>query len=406
MKNILAAIILVSTVVFVYLDTSAQFTIKIPKIPKIPKIEKPNGDQPKPPETKTEGTTTSASSAGRAIGSDQPTIIKDSVQVTPYTVGSYRGNFDVWSWTPEIEFSVNGPIASGGQLYVEFTLPTGLVKFDCRTEEKPQGYVWNTGGCGGPKVPEAQSSLYTGPVSFTIRLRNELAGTDATLFTGKTKVEKVMSSGTGPVAAKRFVYFVNHDWNLPIGYVFLTPSDVFGMKAPRLDVAFWVRGAYQGNFEPHLFYQGNEIGKVYLEGRQVSKPICDPEVDNDTSHFVADTVPQKAAWVRVRCQFFSVLGWDKTGQPTGLFGPPFQISANPGEYEVKVLRSNRLARSIKFTVAPDGRFDNGIAAANKLGRDRVIVPVQIIGDQDGQWDRTAWKTEAFYGNPLTAFAVQ
>ena len=46
-----------------------------------------------------------------------------------------------------------------------------------------------------------------------------------------------------------------------------------------------------------------------------------------------------------------------------------------------------------------------IAHTNKLGSDRVIVPVQIIGDQDGQWNRAAWKTEAFYGNPLSGFTA-
>jgi hypothetical protein len=35
----------------------------------------------------------------------------------------------------------------------------------------------------------------------------------------------------------------------------------------------------------------------------------------------------------------------------------------------------------------------------------VIVPVQIIGDQDGPWNKTAWKTDAFYGNPLTGFTA-
>ena len=50
-------------------------------------------------------------------------------------------------------------------------------------------------------------------------------------------------------------------------------------------------------------------------------------------------------------------------------------------------------------------MDNGIATANKLGSDRVIVPVQVIGDQDGPWDRTAWKADPFYGNPLKGFSV-
>jgi hypothetical protein len=77
-----------------------------------------------------------------------------------------------------------------------------------------------------------------------------------------------------------------------------------------------------------------------------------------------------------------------------MFGPLYQLRANPGDYELKVLRNNHLARSIKFTVGSDGKFDNGIAAANKLGSNR---------DEDGPWNRAAWKTDAFYGNPLTAF---
>lgn len=378
-------------------EAIAQFTIKVPKIPK---IEKPNSDQPKQSEPKT----TSSSSTGRAIGSDQPTIVKDTVHATAYTQGNYRGDFDVWSWTPKIEFWVNGPIASGGQLYAEFTLPTGpAIKFDCPTEETQQGYVWRT-SCGGPRVPTEQSTLYTGPVSFAIRMRNELAGTDATLFTGKMKIEKAASNLVGPKAAKGFVYFVNHDWNLPIGYVFLT-SDGGDWKAPVLEFAFWIRGAYQGNFEPHLFHQGKEVGKKYLDGREVGKPGCDPDVTIEPSQNVINTMPQKASWVLVRCTFFGVLGWNKSGNAPGLFGPPYQLSENPGEYEVKVLRANRLARSMKFTVGPGGKFDNGIAAANKLGRERVIVPVQILGDQDGLWDRNAWKTESFYGNPLTGFTT-
>ncbi len=41
----------------------------------------------------------------------------------------------------------------------------------------------------------------------------------------------------------------------------------------------------------------------------------------------------------------------------------------------------------------------------RLGSNRVIVPVQVIGDSDGPWGQTAWKTDAFYGNPLTGFSA-
>ena len=309
----------------------------------------------------------------------------------------------MWSWVPRMNFRVNGPIPSGGQLYVEYTVPgAGVVKFDCQTEATQPGYWWKT-ECGGRDIPEAKSTTYTGPVSFAIKMRNELAGTDATLFNGKAKVMKARSNEHGPKAVNKFVYFVDHDWNLPIGYVFLTADELKGWERPGFNVAFWVRGEAV-KFDPHLFYQGKEVGKKFFEGMEVGKASCDAEVENNTTHYVEDALPQKAKWARVRCSFPNVKGRDTSGDTPG-FGPHHLLAANPGEYEFKLLWNNRLARSIKFTVAPDGKFDNGIATSNKLGSDRVIFPVQIIGDQDGTWDKAAWKTDGFYGNPLTGFTA-
>jgi hypothetical protein len=165
-----------------------------------------------------------------------------------------------------------------------------------------------------------------------------------------------------------------------------------------------VRGdAY--NFKPHLFHNGKEVGKKSLDGQEVGRASCESDIDNNTTQSVADTVPQKAKWARVRCSFPNIVGWDKSGDDYSLFGPPHSLGANPGEYELKVLWNNKLARSVKFTVGADGKFDNGIASSNKLGSERVIVPVQVLGDQDGTWNKMAWKTEAFYGNPLTGFTA-
>ena len=348
-------------------------------------------------------------SAGNSAASqDQPTIAKDSVQLTAFTFNVYKQNYDVWSWVPLIEFRVNGPIASGSVLYVEFTQPGGSapwVKFDCDTGEIQKDRWWKT-KCGGRDIPEDKGSITVGPVSFAIKLRNELAGTDTAIFTGKAKVAKTLSNEHGPKAVNKFVYYIDHDWNLPIGYVYYTPDDVYGWDYPALNVAFWVRGEAT-RIEPHLFYKGAEVGKVYLDGEQIGKPSCDAKVENGTTHFVNDGMPQKAKWARVECGFYTVKRWDKTnsgeGQPNT--NEMFKTAANPGEYEVKVLWNNRLARSIKFTVGPDGKLDNGIAPNNKLGSDRAIVPVQIIGDQDGTWDKAAWKADAFYGNPLTGFTA-
>ena len=340
------------------------------------------------------------------VQSSQPTIQYDSLQITAWTNNSYKGNYDVWSWVPRMEFKVNGPIPSGSQLYVEVQQPGGAapwLKFDCDTGETQKGRWWRTGECGGRQV-EDKSITAVGPVNFAIKLRNELAGSDTTLFKGRMKVAKALSNEHGPKAANKFVYYVDHDWNLPIGYVFYTPDSVYGWDYPQFNIAFWVRGdAYK--FDPHLFYQGQEVGRLFMDGMQIGKASCGATVENNPTHYVNDGVPQKAKWARIECSFPVVKQWDKTndgrGQPNT--NEMFKMAANPGEYEFKVLWNNKLARSIKFTVGQNGKLDNGIATANKLGIDRVVVPVQIIGDQDGTWDKNAWKTDAFFGNPLTGF---
>ena len=333
-----------------------------------------------------------------------PTIAKDSVQLRAFTFSSYKGSYDTFSWAPLITFRVNGPIPSGGQLYVEYTVPgSPAMKFDCATEETPADRWWKT-ECGGREgVPEDKGSVYTGPFNFAIKLRNELAGSDSTLFTGKAKVAKVHSNeiSTGKFA-NHFVYYVDHDWNLPIGYVYYTPDDLNGWKRPILNVAFWVRGeAYK--LDPHLFYKGAEVGRIMYDGEQVGKPSCESDVENNTTQFVDEKLaPQKAKWARVVCAFNNVRAWDTSDAGWG-FGAPHLMDKNPGEYELKVLWNNKLARSVKFNVPAGGKLDTSLAASNKLGTDRLIVPVSIIGDQDGAWDKAAWKTEAFYGNPLTGF---
>jgi hypothetical protein len=344
----------------------------------------------------------------KAAAQDQPTIQKDSVQVEAFTLSSFKGDFKTWSWVPQTRFRVNGPIPSGSQLYVEFTVP-GIgpwVKYDCGTQETEKAHWWQTDMCGGrDAIPENKGLTYTGPITFTIKLRNELSGgADLTLFTGKAKVSKVHSNEVGPNFVNHFDYYVDQDWNLPIGYVFLEPDGVFGMRKPRLAFSIWARGELNGSFEPHLFHNGKEVGKMIYEGQPVSVPSCGSnEVEHNTTHIANG----QYVWTRMRCEFSSVLAWNKTDDSNDtMFGRLYLFSENPGEHEIKILYKGHLVRSLKFSVDAEGKLvDNGIGTANKLGNSRIIVPVQVLGDSDGQWDKTAWKTDAFYGNPLTGFTA-
>lgn len=84
----------------------------------------------------------------------------------------------------------------------------------------------------------------------------------------------------------------------------------------------------------------------------------------------------------------------------------FFLDKNPGDYEVKVLCGGALCRETKFSIGPDGKFvDNNIVTANKINSVAILIPVKVVGTVDGQWQPMAWKTDAFYGNPLKGFTA-
>jgi hypothetical protein len=366
-------------------SASAQFPkIKIPKPkPQPTPTEEAEpasaGDtEPTQPEPNNRATRKPSASGGNAAGEGQPTIAKDSVQVfTANISGSMDAPKDKQlQWKPGISFRVNGPIASGSQLSVEFGYPghPGWAKYECRTRETPAGESLEVSEC---LASDKMTTPYVGPVDFSIHLRNELQGTNVTLFTGKAKAAKFV----GPAGPQYPEFYVDEDWRIPIGYVFYEPDS--GHRATFLNVGFWYRGN-PPTVECHLFYKGKDIAKSETAGNEGS-----------------DWNPAKHQWGLANCQFVGVYQ-DDPGEEG--YDPRFAVARNPGDYEVKVLVVHHLARSIKFTVNPNGSFDNGIGSANKLGSDRVIVPVQVIGDQS-PWDRHAWKTDAFYGNPLAGFSV-
>ncbi|HLY62965.1 MAG TPA: hypothetical protein VKV95_19640 [Terriglobia bacterium] len=318
-----------------------------------------------------------------AAEDDQPTIAKDSIHVS-FTAGR-SGAFEKPGWVPTIEFRVNGPVVSGTNFNVEFSLPgkNPWVKFGCRVPETEKGRWWKT-ECGGEDVPNDKAVTYTGPVGVTIRASNELTGANLTLFTGKVKVGRnpAPPHAGGNYQFSASEYFADDDWRIPIGYVFFE-KDNGHMDQSFLHALFWYRGN-PAEVEAHLFYNGKDIAKCNIAGNGAS-----------------DYNPKKNQWGFADCEFLGVYHTPPGPDDQG-YDPKFGLKGNAGDYEVKALIVGHLARSIKFKVDADGKFDNGIAIANKLGSKRIIVPVQVIGSAE-TWDKTAWKTGAFYGNPLTGF---
>lgn len=401
-KQLLVVAFLLSLAAFGPHTASAQF----PRDLKIPKIGKPK-PKPTPAETAQPAATPNeprpaaqpqpaASSAPGAqpppaAGSGALAVLKNLVTVNTRTVTSYKGDGSTYSWTPVVTFDTNDSIPSGAQYYAVVSLPGGTpwVELECTwTSGSQKGYYQ----CGGPNVPEDKGTLATGVFPFAIKMRNELKGIDQTLFTGKVKIEKAPSdNGTPAERAKKSFYFPNMDWALPVGYVYYSPTD------NRLSTAFWVRGSTY-KVEPHLFYQGKEIG---LQG----KPSCNDRVEVGDAYI--RSVKPAPLWKLVECELRSDVMISDKGEQFAI--PIHYLMSNPGEYEIKVLWNDELSRSIKFTVGAGGDFTGGVPLLYRVREgdgDRqpgVIVAVRILDAQDGPWNKAAWKTDAFYGNPLTGF---
>ncbi len=369
---------------------SAQF----PGGLKIPKIGKPKPN-PTPAETAQPGTTPSeprpAAQSQPVASSGALAVLKNLVTVNTRTVTSYKGDGSTYSWTPVVTFDTNGSIPSGAQYYAVVSLPGGApwVELDCTWTSGSQKSYYR---CGGPKVPEDKGITATGVFPFAIKMRNELKGIDQTLFTGKVKIEKAPGdNGTPAERAKKSFYYPNMDWALPIGYVYYSPAD------NRLSTAFWVRGSTY-KVEPHLFYQGKEIG---VEGRW----SCNSETEVGDAYI--RSVKPAPLWKLVECEMRSAVYISDKGEKFAI--PIHYLMSNLGEYEIKVLWNDELSRSIKFTVGSNGDFKSGVPLLYRV-RDKdgdrlpgVIVPVAILDAQDGPWNKAAWKTDAFYANPMTGF---
>ena len=336
------------------------------------------------------------------------TIDKSSVQIRLQVHKGFKGDPETWSWTPVVNFRVNGPFSPGGAVSIEYTSPAKSWKFDCNVEEAGIGWL-GVRDCG-LNPGDDQAVTYTGPVDFKINLRNELENKNATLFSGKFKVDKFHE---GVVDLPKFknnnVFFVNYDWTLPLGYIYdewvynweypgplNRYGTTFNLSRSHLMAAFWFRGTNKSviysKYAAYLYYKGQMVAEAIPESA-VCEVLNTPETNQDSVN----------AYCRSVFTFQKAMLWDK--EP-GVMEPGYyyEMYKNPGDYEIKVLQNGKLARTAKFSFGSDYKIgDNGIARQNNLGTLRIVVPAQIVGDQDGQWDRTAYKTDAFFGNPLSGF---
>ncbi|BCM91997.1 hypothetical protein IAD21_03876 [Abditibacteriota bacterium] len=304
---------------------------------------------------------------------------------------------DTWCWMPEVTFTVLGPVPLGSQFTVDYTKSTGAPWYsvECPTYKvEPGGY----GRFQSPVAPghaDKRATLAIGTFGFKIRYANSLSGAHSTLMTGKFSVNKIHKGIATAAFKNQFEYTVNQDWRLPVGFLWYNMQN--DPKVPYLTASMWIKGdSDDTRLAGYLFYNGKQIASTKSDGTAY-KSFSLLATSGDTNDPTWEYWDFNFATTRVyNLDTESANNWDNV----------FFLDKNPGAYEVRVLRDGHLARTAKFTVGADGKIvDNGLSAKNNLGTLAFVLPVKVMGTTDGKWDPLAWKTGAFYGNPMQGFTA-
>lgn len=403
----LAAIIAVSIIHFAVSQSAfSQITINLPKMPKIgkpkPDREAGNGQTANSVNNdKTNGRTTSADNIyklQRPTGT--PVLLKNSIYVQTVTHDEYwkmpnQRNYS--SWVPKIRFSHFYNNDKNLNYTVEYFNPDGSAWYGEKLEQSSRIAADHTVLFQSPSpwggVLDTKSSAGIGVYSFKITDQD----TKEVLYQGKFKVGKFGTSHN-PQEKNKVDFFVDHDWLMPFGMIgFHHSLDHVG--AMPLLVSVWLKGGVSASeLEGRIFHKGQQIASTKDGGGA-----------GDYDERMSDKAPAFSPlnrWKRWEFQWRNFL-FDNNGTfNRDNFPNAFYADKNPGDYAVKIYRNGTQIRELGFTIGADGRY--AVPAYNSqafMPYYRVLLPVKVMGTEE-KWNVGAWKTDAFYGNPLTGFAVQ
>ncbi len=392
------------------LSAAAQFPLKIPKI----KAEKPKTEQPKPENNSSTAAPTDRqpkTSNSKQVYDFEPlpaapVFLKNTVYVQAEMSRTYwkmPKESDYTSWVPKLRFSIYYDWKQPVNYAAEYSHPDGSLWFSevlesgIRDNERIISFQSSRETFG--QMLETKASVATGTYGVKIINKN----TNETVFQGKFKVGKFLRPYSERTP-NRFAFFVDHDWVLPFAYVgfhfsnFIYQNENVGGFPVVASV--WLKGDVQDEeLEAQLFYQGKQIA-VKRFGRTDGRFWADR-----ISEFAA-IAPEPPVWKLWNFEWEN-FRFDNGGTFNRENYPNAHYAdQNPGEYTVKILRRGAPLRELKFTVLPDGRLDGGDAGKQIfLPYHKILVPAKVTGNTE-KWNPAAWKTEAFYGNPLTGISLQ
>lgn len=392
-----------------------QITINVPRIPKIGKPNSGNGRDGVDTTKKDDGsantnTDTNGKGNGKANGGTDnlytttrptgtPMFMKSTVHVQAKTHNEYwkmKGQRNFSSWVPLIRFShfYNNDVELN--YTVDYINPDGTAWYSEKLESSGRNanrtVVYQSPSPWGG-ILDTKSTNATGTFSF--KITND--DTKEVLYQGKFKVGKFSTSNGGPDKNK-FEFFVDHDWLMPFGMIGFHFAGVEIGGIPPL-VYVWIKGAAEtADLEARIFYKGQQLASTKDGGGATS-----------VEERMSDAAPAFAPlnrWRQFQFQWRNIL-FDNNGTFNRANYPnAFYLDKNPGVYTVKIYDKGTQIRELEFTIGSDGRFVRPAYSDQVfMPYHAIFLPVKVTAP-DEKWNAAAWKTDAFYGNPLTGFSAQ
>ena len=379
---------------------SAQFNIKIPKINK-PKTEQPKTNEGNSGANQNSGMRSkdSAGFMAKPRPTNVPVLLKDSINIMVTTSNNYwktPNEQNHSSWMPRIQFGLFYDESEKIHHKVEWLKPDGSLWFSQPVEDRQTRYT--------SEIANTQATDAAG--IYGVRLIN--SKTKDVIFQGKFRVGKIFFNPSEPRYKNQAMFYVDNDWSLPVGYVGFDWNDSWDYD-PSPTVYLWFKGDLKReDFEARLFFNNQQVTSTD-DGGIITDGSTFAEKRNPDSCFENTEVCRYTLW-NFKWKNFRVESFDPVEhklssgyvrkEPNAVY-----TKDKSGEYTVKIFYKGTQVRETKFTVQTNGYLaPNAFAAQIPMENLKIVVPVKIMGTLD-KWNPTAWKTEAFYGNPLTGFVA-
>jgi hypothetical protein len=307
-RNLLLTFASFVILAFGSLPASAQIVIRFPKLPKTDKPKNPPETMARPdapqPDASTIGSQpsnpTPDKSAKMLYGpirrDGTPRPVKDSVYVQAETTKGYwkaPGQSGYHSRAPKIQFALFYNHERDLKFVAEYSNPDGTIWFSEPLEignavDDNINTVRND-RTNTNKILNTKSSIATGLFGFKIKEST----TGETFYQGKFKVSKFLPPYT---TRNQFDFYVDHDWEMPIGTVSFHYSNFsnFGdnIGGFELIVSMWFKGTFSDSehgLEARLFYKGQQIATTAgREGSVGKESTAGGQRATEQSIFAAD----------------------------------------------------------------------------------------------------------------------